>query len=67
LLVGALLYTVKTTRRWLMAHLREHIILTGPVWATCENAYAYVGFKNQLENEKITNEIKNLNRENVKN
>jgi hypothetical protein len=27
----------------------------------------HVGFKNQLENEKITNEIKNLNHENVKN
>jgi hypothetical protein len=49
-----------------MAHLREHIILAGPVWVACENAYAHVGLKNQLENEKITNEIKTLNHENVK-
>jgi hypothetical protein len=58
---------VRTPRRWLKAHLRERIILAGPVWAACENAYAHVGFKKPLENEKLTNEIKNLNHENVKN
>jgi hypothetical protein len=58
---------VRTPCRWLKAHLREHIILAGPVWAACENAYAHVGFKKQLQIEKITNEIKNLNHENVKN
>jgi hypothetical protein len=66
LLAGALLYTVRTPRRWLKAHLRESIILAGPVWAACENAYAHIGFKNELENAKITNEIKILNHENVK-
>ena len=58
---------MQTPRRWLKSHLREHIILIGPVWASCENAYAHVGFKKQLETEKLTNEIKNLNHENVKN
>ena len=67
LLTGALLYTVRTPRRWLKAHLQERIILVGPVWAACENAFAHVGFKNLLKNEKLTNEIKNLNHENVKN
>jgi hypothetical protein len=47
--------------------LRESIILAGLVWAACENAYAHVRFKNPLKNEKLTNEIKNLNHENVKN
>jgi hypothetical protein len=50
-----------------MVHLRERIILAGPVWAACENAYAHVGFKKPLETEKLTNEIKILNHENVKN
>jgi hypothetical protein len=67
LLVGALLYIVRTPHRWLKAHLRERIILVGLVWAACENAYAHVGFKKLLKNEKLTNEIKNLNHENVKN
>jgi hypothetical protein len=67
LLAGALLYIVRTPRRWLKAHLREHIILVGPVWAACENAYVHVGFKRLLKDEKLTNEIKNLNHENVKN
>jgi hypothetical protein len=58
---------VRTPRRWLKAHLRERIILAGPVWAACENAYAHVGFKKQLETKKLTNEIQNLNHENVKN
>jgi hypothetical protein len=47
--------------------MRESIILTGPVWAACENAYAHVGFKKPLENEKLTNKIKILNHEKVKN
>jgi hypothetical protein len=67
LLAGALLYTVRTPRKWLKAHLQECIILAGPIWATCENAYAQVGFKNPIKNEKLTNEIKILNHENVKN
>jgi hypothetical protein len=58
---------VREPRRWLKAHLRERIILAGPVWAACENANAHVGFKKPLETEKLTNEIKNLNHENVKN
>jgi hypothetical protein len=58
---------VQTLRRWLKAHLRECIVLAGPAWAACENAYAHVGFKKQLEIKKLTNEIKNLNHENVKN
>jgi hypothetical protein len=31
------------------------------------DAYAHVGFKKPLKNEKLTNEIKILNHENVKN
>jgi hypothetical protein len=58
---------VRTPHRWLKVHLRERIILTGPVWASYENAYAHVGFKKPFKNEKLTNEIKNLNHENVKN
>jgi hypothetical protein len=58
---------VQTPRRWLKAHLRERIILAGLVWVACENAYAHVGFKKPLETKKLTNEIKNLNHENIKN
>jgi hypothetical protein len=55
--------------------------LAGGLRLTCENASfsqapyglparmpnAHVGFKKPLETEKLTNEIKNLNHENVKN
>jgi hypothetical protein len=58
--------TVREPCRWLKAHLQERIILAGPVWAACENAYTHVGLKKPLETEKLTNEIKNLNHENVK-
>ena len=58
---------MREPRRWLKAHLRERIILAGPVWVVCENANAHVGFKKPLETEKLTDEIKNLNHENVKN
>jgi hypothetical protein len=67
LLAGALLYTVQTPRSWLKACLRERIILTGPVWTACENSYVHVGFKNHLKMQKLTNEIKNLNHEKIKN
>jgi hypothetical protein len=57
---------VRTPHRWLKAHLRERFILTGPIWDAWENAYTHVGFKKPLENEKLTNEIKKFNHENVK-
>ena len=50
-----------------MAHLRERIILAGPIWAAYENANAHVGFKKQLETKVLTNEIKHSNCENFKN
>ena len=58
--------TVQEPRRWFKAHLWEHIILAGPVWVACENAYAHVAFKKQFETKELTNEIKNFNHENVK-
>jgi hypothetical protein len=58
---------VREPRSWLKAHLRECIILAGPVWAACENANVHVGFKKQFETKVLTNEIKHLNHENVKN
>jgi hypothetical protein len=58
---------VRTPRGWLKAHLRERIILAGPVWAAYENANAHIGFKKQLKTGVLNNEIKHLNHENVKN
>jgi hypothetical protein len=57
---------VREHRGWFKSHLRERIILVGPVWAAYENAYVHVGFKKQLETEELTSEMKNLNHENVK-
>ena len=65
LLAGALLYTVRTPRRWLKAHLRERIILAGPIWAACENAYAHVGFKKILETENLTNKKHTITKKNM--
>jgi hypothetical protein len=58
---------VRTPHRWIKYFLRERVILAGPVWAACENSYAHVGFKNHLKMQKLTNEIKILNHEKIKN